>query len=354
MTKFRSALHHPFLIRLLHWEYWSFNAINAWIMPYWGWLALKSRSFFFFNAANPAIENGGLLNESKKDIHRILPPGSFPTSLHFSIPARPEDVLLAMQQAELQFPVMGKPDVGGRGRGVKKLENSDELRRYVEKATLDFHIQAYIPFEQEVGIFYYRLPGQLKGHVTGIVRKEFLTVRGDGIQTVRSLLQADKRGIMYVEKLEKVLGDALSEVPEAGEKRLVSPYGNHARGSMFVDDSHLADEKLLTLMDQIAHQIPGFYFGRLDIRLRDWSDFLDGKDYSIIELNGAGAEPTHMYDPKHSLFFAWKEITRHWRIMQKISAMNHARGVPYLTWKEGREVFRKDKELSARLSQMPE
>jgi hypothetical protein len=259
-----------------------------------------------------------------------------------------------MDKAGLEFPVMGKPDVGGRGRGVKKLENATELRRYVEQATLNFHIQALIPYEQEVGIFYYRLPGASKGHVTGIVRKEFLKVVGDGIQTVRALLQQDKRGMMYVDKLEKILGDTLKIVPQAGEKMLVSPYGNHARGSMFVDDSHLVDEKLVALMDGIANQIPGFHFGRLDIRFRNWSDFLEGKDYSIIELNGAGAEPTHMYDPKHSLFFAWKEITRHWRIMQKISAMNHALGVPYLSWNEGREVFKKDKELSARLAQMPE
>jgi hypothetical protein len=354
MTRIRGVFHHRFWIRLLHWEFWSFTAVNAWIMPYWGWLALKSRSFFFFNAANPAIENGGLLNESKKDIHQILPPGSFPTSLHFSTPAHPDAVHLAMERAGLDFPVMGKPDVGGRGRGVRKLENSADLSRYVEQATLDFHIQALIPYEQEVGIFYYKLPGETKGHVTGIVRKEFLTVVGDGIHTVRSLLKADKRGIMYLGKLEKILGDALAQVPEAGEKRLVSPYGNHARGSMFVDDSHLADDKLLTLMDSIANQIPGFHFGRLDIKLRNWADFIEGKDYSIIELNGAGAEPTHMYDPRHSLFFAWKEITRHWRIMQKVSAMNHARGVPYLSWKEGKAMFNKDKKLSAQLAQMPE
>lgn len=354
MKQSRSFWHHPFFIRLFNWEYWSFNAIYLWVLPWWAWLAIRARSFFFFSASNPGIENGGFLNESKKDIHAILPAGMFPCSLHFSIPADHEYVWETIHRAGLQFPLMGKPDIGGRGRGVKKLNNRAELEKYTRGCTLDFHIQAYVPFEQEVGIFYHRLPGATKGKVTGIVRKEFLAVKGDGRQTVRELLADDKRGVMYLQNLEKIMGPSLEEVPAEGEKRIVSPYGNHARGSLFLDETRLADERLLVLMDSIADRIPGFYFGRLDIRFRDWDMFLEGRDFSIIELNGAGAEPTHMYDPRHSIFFAWKEITRHWSIMHTISMMNHARGVPYLGYREGREVLRKDREISEKLSRMPE
>jgi hypothetical protein len=60
-----------------------------------------------------------------------------------------------------------------------------------------------------------------------------------------------------------------------------------------------------------------------------------------------------MYDPRHSIFFAWKEITRHWTILQRISQENHARGVPYLDWKTGREMFRRDREISEKLARMP-
>jgi len=73
---------------------------------------------------------------------------------------------------------------------------------------------------------------------------------------------------------------------------------------------------------------------------------------SIIEINGAGSEPTHMYDPRHSLFFAWKEIVRHWFILGKISRMNHRKGHPYLTWKEGVQMFREDKDWSGKLAAM--
>jgi hypothetical protein len=348
----RGFFHRPFFIRLFNWEYWSFNAIYGWIMPWWAWLAFRARSLFFFNAANPAIENGGMLNESKKDIHEILPKGMYPATIHFPVGSDPDQVWEALLTAGMGFPVMGKPDIGGRGRGIRKICSREDLAIYVRQATLDFHIQAYIPFEQEVGIFYHRLPGENRGKVTGIVRKEFLRVSGDGTHTVRTLLANDRRGIMYLESLEKIAGLELDDIPAAGEKRIVSPYGNHARGALFLDETDRADEKLHALMDGIAAQIPGFFFGRLDIRYRDWDGFLEGRDFSIIELNGAGAEPTHIYDPRHSIFFAQSEIIRHWKILHKISMMNHARGVPYLSYREGREMFRKDREISERLSRM--
>jgi hypothetical protein len=34
----------------------------------------------------------------------------------------------------------------------------------------------------------------------------------------------------------------------------------------------------------------------------------DGKSFKIIEINGAKSEPTHMYDPKHSLFLLGKKL----------------------------------------------
>jgi hypothetical protein len=299
------------------------------------------------------MENGGLLNESKKDIHALLPDNLYPTSLHFSIPANLDEVLAEITCSGLQFPFMGKPDIGGRGRGIKKINSHSDLEFYVNESTLDFHLQEYIHFENEVGIFYYRYPGLPKGHITGIVRKEFLKVTGDGISSVKQLLSADPRGLIYLSSQARNASEELNIVPEKGTVRIVSPFGNHARGSLFLDDSHLIDEALTEQMDRIADQIPEFYFGRLDIRFRDWETLKKGEDFMLIEVNGAGAEPTHMYDPRHSIFFAWKEIARHWHIMNKISRINNKRGIAYLSFSDGLEVFRKDREISARLERMP-
>jgi hypothetical protein len=83
----------------------------------------------------------------------------------------------------------------------------------------------------------------------------------------------------------------------------------------------------------------------------DFDDLKAGKNFSIIELNGAGSEPTHIYDPGHSLFFAWKEIARHFKLLCAISIKNHKRGFPYLTVKEGMQMFRENKAVVKNLKQ---
>jgi len=70
-----------------------------------------------------------------------------------------------------------------------------------------------------------------------------------------------------------------------------------------------------------------------------------GINFSIIELNGAGSEPTHIYDPKHSIFWAWKEIIKHLNILYRISKLNHQlQKIPYLTTRMGLDMFKQNSE----------
>ncbi|NCU05850.1 MAG: hypothetical protein GXC73_17935 [Chitinophagaceae bacterium] len=59
-----------------------------------------------------------------------------------------------------------------------------------------------------------------------------------------------------------------------------------------------------------------------------------------------------MYDPKHSLFFAWKEIIRHWFILFRISKQNHAKGHRYMTLKEAKAMFRSNNQHVAELDRI--
>jgi hypothetical protein len=354
MNSIQRILHRPFFIKLFNWEYWSFASIYLCIYPVWVLLCLRARSFFFFAASNPTIRNGGFLCESKKDIVTIIPPQYHPSTVFFSIPANGQMVLCDLQRAGLQFPLIGKPNIGGRGRGVKVLRNDQEVIDYVRHAYLDFHIQEFVPWKNEAGIFYVRYPDQSTGIITGIVSKEFLSVTGDGKHSILHLLQQDKRALMYLDSLKIIHGNGLKVVLPAGEKMIVSPFGNHSRGSKFLDDSHLVDEALTSVMDEICKKIPGFHFGRLDIRFDTWETLKEGRNFSIIEVNGAGAEPTHIYDPRHSLFFAWKEIIRHWVILNRISRMNHKKGHRYLSVPEGIAMFREARGWSQKLAAMTE
>ena len=349
---FKRILHRPFFIRLLNWEYWPFWAVYIWTAPAWIYYCLRAGSFFFFTASNPSIKNGGLIGESKKDIHEILPKDLLPATIHFPLHTDTDLVERGVVEAGLAFPMIGKPDIGGKGRGVKILRTTEQLRAYAANATLDFHIQQYVDFPEEIGVFYYRYPHEQKGRITGIVGKKFLTVKGNGKDSLHQLLKNDKRGIMYLPSLEKMHREKLEEVLPEGAEKIVSPFGNHARGSMFLDYSDKIDHALTEVVDAFSKRIPGFYFGRFDIRFKSWDDLRAGKNFVIIELNGAGAEPTHMYDPRHGLFFAVREIIRHWGIMCGIARANHKLGVPYPGFREGVQIFTKDSTDAEKLASM--
>jgi hypothetical protein len=339
----RKILYQPFFIKLFNWEYWPFNVVYGPLFIYWFFLCLKARSFFFFNTSNPTIKNGGFLMESKKEIYDLIPEEFYPTTLFFAANTPGEVVLKETDQGKLKFPVVGKPDIGMKGMMVKKLENKNDLLEYALNSKVDFLMQEFVPYQNEVGIFYYRYPNEGKGHISGIVKKEFLAVTGDGVSRVEQLLLKNKRAVLQLPVLKKAEKDKMNIVLKSGEELILVPYGNHVRGAKFLDDSQLIDEELTNTIDSICRKVNGFYFGRLDIRYKSWEELKQGKNFSIIELNGSGSEPTHIYDPRHSVFWAWKEITKHWRILYRISKLNHQlQKRPYMTTRMGLDMFKQN------------
>ncbi len=289
--------------------------------------------------------------ESKKEIYDIIPDAFIPKTLFFKEGTAVADILKTVLESGIAFPCIAKPDIGGKGMGVAKLYAIDDIAGYAEKINMDFLVQEFIPYPEEVGIFYCRMPEQPDGVITGIVAKEFLIIKGDGISTLTQLIEKDPRYHFQLTALEKIYGEELNTVLAKEELKNMVPYGNHARGAKFIDVSHWADETFTKNFDHIFKQIPEFYFGRLDIMYSNFEELKAGKNFSIIELNGAGSEPTHIYDPKHSLFFAWKEIARHFKWLCAISIKNHKRGYPYLTVKEGMQMFRENNAVVKNLKQ---
>jgi hypothetical protein len=342
MSLFKSIkLQSPRLIRLLHWEYWSFGVVYAPIYLYWLYLGIRCRSFFFFNAANPTIENGGFLMERKSDIYNIIPQQYYPKTILVN-PSTNNlgDVII---NAGFNFPLIVKPDIGGKGRGVKKIENIADAISYLSSTNFPMLVQEFVPFENEVGIFYCRMPWETKGKITGIVEKEYVKVTGDGISSITQLLEKKERFVLQLNALQKDTSIDFEEVLAIHEVRTLSCIGNHARGSRFLDITHKTTGMLEANFDAICQKIPHFYFGRLDIKYNNWLELEEGNNLSIIELNGAGSEPTHMYDPTHSIFFAWKEIIKHLNILAKISRYNKKTGIgKYLTFKEGVSMFKEN------------
>jgi len=141
MNFIQRVLHRPFFIKLFHWEYWPFNVVYAPIIFVWFWFCLRARSLFFFSASNPTIQNGGFLMESKMSIYDLIPQQYFPRTLFFPLHTAAEIVVASVREAQLKYPLIGKPDMGGRGRGVKKLDDEIALKEYAKTSPLDFLVQ---------------------------------------------------------------------------------------------------------------------------------------------------------------------------------------------------------------------
>ncbi len=56
-------------------------------------------------------------------------------------------------------------------------------------------------------------------------------------------------------------------------------------------------------------------------------DLKQGKNFTILEYNGCGAEPNHFYDTGYTLIGAYKEILKHWKALYEISNYNKNLGI---------------------------
>jgi len=337
------------LYRFFHWEYWPMQFIYYPIFPVWLYFSIRARSFFFFSASNPHITNGGMAMESKKEIYDMIPKEHYPITAYLKNKSSITEINNCVQESGITYPLIAKPNIGLKALGVEKIENAEQLNTYSQKIGQDFLIQELITYPKEIGLFYVRMPNEEKGRITGIVSKEFLTVIGDGISSIKELIKQNPRAHFQLTSLKKKHGSYLNHILEKEETFVLVPFGSHTRGAKFVDDSHEINDKMEKVIDDICTQLPDLHFGRLDIRLTSYDDLSIGENFSIIEINGAGSEPTHIYDPKHSIFFAWREIIRHWSLLFQISIMNHKKGYPYLSYKKGNKMLKDNSKLEEHL-----
>ena len=313
------------------------------IYIYWLFLSIKARSFFYFTATNPGLENGGMLGESKYKILETLP--LKPVSGLFTATDEPRKIIQWMTDNFLTYPIIVKPDIGERGWGVKKIANEYQLEEYINKAGYSFIVQEYVDFPHEAGVFYYKYPGTPKGTISSIVLKEMLSVKGDGKSTLRELILKNNRAKLQIHELDGIYREEMTTILPAGAEKELIPIGNHCLGTKFLNGNDLIDDPLITVFETISSQLEGFYFGRYDIRYRS-VEALKAGDFKIMELNGAGAEPAHIYHPGFSLWKGLGVLFHHWKVMYDIARINHEKGVPYMTFQEGLNEVRKVKQYN--------
>ncbi len=335
---------------VIHWEYWPQWLVYAPIIPVYLFYAIKSKALFFFNATNPTMENGGYLMESKYTIYKALPAYSIPVTVLIKLSISFNEVLQLKEENNLQYPIICKPDIGGKGLGVELIKDEVALLHYFNASPINFLMQAYINYPNEVGIFYCRKPDELDGFISGIVGKFNMEVIGDGNSTLQQLIEATPRFYYQRKYLFANLKPYLSMVLPMHQVYTLSTIGNHARGSMFKDMTFKITPALQNEIDSISKNYKGFYFGRYDIKFNTWEELAAGKNFSIIELNGAGSEPTHIYDPNTSIYKAWKVILYHWKMSYQIAATNVENGAKTFSITEGVQLIMQQKQLNKKIN----
>lgn len=316
--------------KIWRWEFWPVWLVYLPMVPYVLYLAVRYRGIMTPTVTDPGIKPyGGIVGESKIEILKQLPAEYVLAAQIIAqgeIDERLNQLDAVLARESWRFPLIIKPDFGGRGASVRLVRDREQARRALA-VDVPMMVQAFHPGPGELGVFYYRMPEDDQGHILSVTEKLFPELMGDGLSTVAELIYRHPRFRMQAETFLARLGDARSEsVLKTGERLPLAMAGNHCQGTLFQDGARFITPELTARIDEIAKSFEGFYFGRFDIRFADDNAMMAGRDFGILELNGLSSESTNIYDPSWSVFRSYALLMRQWRIMFAIGAQNLNRG----------------------------
>ncbi|MCE9648736.1 MAG: hypothetical protein K8R18_03825 [Parvibaculum sp.] len=274
----------------------------------WVWLSARYRSATLPSAANPAITSGGLAGEGKLEYFACMgPTARAATAPHTYVVNRGVTSLAeaeaAMAAAGLAYPLIAKPDIGWCGFGVRLVRDEAELAEYLARFPDGERVilQRFVPYDGEAGLYYMRYPDEPAGRLTGLLLRSHPRVVGDGAHSIAELIAADAR-------LRRLGRDGSSEaccdtrrIPAVNEIVRVSITGSTRVGGLYRDASAAITPAMTEAIDAIARDMPDFHLGRFDVRYESMGALRAGKGFSIIEVNGAGSEAVHAWDPRLTL-----------------------------------------------------
>ena len=300
----------------------------------WAWLGLRHGSLTLPSAANPHITSGGLVGEGKLEyFEQMGPVGRAATAPWLGvrdIATLPEHELAAtLDAAGIGFPLVAKPNLGLCGYGVRKLDSLAALRAYgaLYPAGQSLVLQHYLAQEHEAGIFYARDPNSGKGRLIGLALRYYPRVQGDGRSTLGALIRSDPRTMRLLRSPAHVCPLDLDSVPAAGQTVRLATIGSTRVGGLYRDGAALITDALTAAIDTIAREMPEFHFGRFDVRFDDEAALRAGRGFSIMEVNGAGSEAIHAWDPEIGLVAGLRMVFAKQRLLFEIGAANRERGV---------------------------
>lgn len=319
------------------------------------WYGIKYRDFRLPLVANPAIELSGMVGESKTDILELA--GDYAknwiprfTTLIKSSDSIDEQLHTAKHQMtrhQLGYPIVAKPDQGCRGVGVQLIESDDELYQYISDFPVNarYMLQKKSAYQAEAGVFYIRYPNQAKGRIFSITLKYSPVVVGTGKHTLRQLIENDSRASQLSHLYLPRHQERLNDIIEQGERFQLAFAGSHSRGCIFKNGNAYITDQLATSLDTIFDDYPGYHFGRIDVKFKDIDSLMQGKDFDILEMNGASSEAGHIWDSKTPLKEIFSTLLYQYRCLYQIGALQRKAGHKVPTFTELFRALKREKDL---------
>lgn len=306
-------------IRLFHYEFWPFWVFYIPAYFYYFFLAIKSRKWVYFSVLNPCMNFGGAFLSSKNKALQNIPKEWVPKTLLVNPEEDFSRIKKGLQKEKIKFPLIVKPDMGERGKGVEIIPELSDLENHIAGLPKEpYLIQEYIEYPLELGIlFYWDLEG--KPQISSIGSKSFCHVIGNGKDPFKALVKKNPRLATRIPLLEKRFKKEWETILPKDKHLLIEPIGNHNRGTTFLDGRNYYSKELLDWTANCARQIPGFDYGRFDIKIKDKNAFKRKKNIKIMEVNGVNSEPIHIYDPNYSIWNAYRDIFFQMKIIFDLS-----------------------------------
>ncbi|GAC1449396.1 MAG: D-alanine--D-alanine ligase [Chitinophagaceae bacterium] len=273
-------------------------------------------------------------------MYEQLPPEAYPKPIYIPLGTGIDNLLTRVQVNGFMYPFVVKPDVGMAGILVRKIDSEEQLRHYHQRMPAEYIVQEMVQYPIEFSVFYYRYPREQKGVITGFLQKTPMQVTGDGRSTLAALIAAHPKAKHRIEELQAKHTASLQTVIPQNESYYLSHAANLNRGASFVNLHDEIDELLHNVFDKLNLFSKTFYYGRYDLKAASMQDLKEGKNFTILEYNGSGAEPNHIYNSGYTLRQAHKEILRHWKVLYEISVYNYREGIPYWPFWKGWRFLR--------------
>src|SRR5690606_1736632 len=129
----------------------------------------------------------------------------------------------------------------------------DDLKKYHAIIGVRYVVQPLIDFPMEVALFYYRMPNEEHGVISGLLSKECPEVYGDGNQTLEQLIDAHP-GIRFKrDEMKLKHRPNLQQVIRKGERYQLSDNSNRGQGGRLRGLATEIDDSLVEVFDRISH-----------------------------------------------------------------------------------------------------